>query len=498
MNAFTDLPWTDLLVAGHFLINLFLAIRVIYSRRSTGSALGWLVFIFAVPYIGTVTYLLIGETRLGNKRMKRQSEIHAFYKRFNDAKIIVHADKAMLAPVHPRFVEIARLAFSDTGLAISSQNQCQLLTDTDTILTHFIADITRAKHTCLMMFYIIDSRARVLKVLEALIAAAQRGVRCQLLVDAVGSKAFLRSEWPSKLRAAGVLVTSSLPVGPLKTFFVRSDLRNHRKLLIVDYEIGYTGSYNLVDPEVFKAGSGVGQWVDAVLRCEGSVAKVLAGVFYADWAVENKENFKKTLSILEGYVNSHPPKLSAETLQSDALLQVIPSAPSNLHYVVYNALVSALYAARESIIISTPYFVPDEPLLLALETAASRGVKVTIILPRHVDSWLVRKASRAYYQPLLQSGVEITMYAKGLLHTKTVLIDDAFAIFGTVNMDMRSFYLNMEVSLGVYDQETVTDISSLLQSYLRDCQPVTLKAWQKRPQLQRFVERCVRLASPIL
>ena len=313
--------------------------------------------------------------------------------------------------------------------------------------------------------------------------------------DSLGSQGFWLSDWPERLREAGVEVTPALPFGLISSLWVRADLRNHRKILVADYRIAYTGSYNLVDPKLFKQGAGVGEWVDAVLRCEGVAAQELAAVFYGDWAVENAHNLNATLEYLSGYLSSTPERFAGSGSET---LQVLPSHPGGDTSLVYDVLVNALNVAQESVIISTPYFVPDEALLNTLTMTARRGVKVTLILPRRNDSRLVRYASSAYYQPLLDAGVRLKTYGGGLLHTKAVVVDNRFALFGTVNMDMRSFYLNLEVSLALYSPDAVAAVAALLQGYLKDCEEVELKKWQQRPRIRRFVERCVRLVSPLL
>ena len=477
----------------HFLLAVSIALRVIYSRRASSAALAWLTALFAFPVLGVLTYLLIGEPKLGRERAKRSAELRNFHSAF--------VERFLPPPGEPncetRFRQIARLVQSEAGNRTTSGNETQLLIDTDTILRAFVADIDAAQHCCLLEFYIVEGTGRVVPVLEALIQAAARGVRCQLLADALGSSSFWRSAWPERLRTAGVEVTEALPVGVLKSLWVRSDLRNHRKILVVDYRIAYTGSYNLVDPQLFKQNAGVGEWVDAVMRCEGVIAQELAAMFYGDWAVENDHNLTATLERLTGYIDEMPPRLAQETA-GGTLLQVIPSQPGSDTALVYDVLCNALNVAQTRVVISTPYFVPDEALLNTLIITARRGVEVELILPRRVDSRLVRYASRAYYQPLLDAGVRLKMYGGGLLHTKAVVIDDRFALFGTVNMDMRSFYLNLELSLAVYTPETVAAISALLDGYLKESEAVELKKWQQRRGVQRFIERCVRLISPLL
>ncbi|MBV7434857.1 cardiolipin synthase [Cardiobacteriaceae bacterium TAE3-ERU3] len=492
---FAGLTVTELLVILHFALNLVIALRVIYSPRAASAALGWLVMLFALPLAGTVLYLLIGEPRLGNRRARRTAEVEAFYDDFQHHFVPADYSQAQ-TDISKRFTLLSQLAERKGRFSISECNQCVLYSDAGVIVENMIIDIKAAKHSCLLMFYIIDAHGMVDELLEALMAAARRGVNCQLLADDVGSKAFFRSAWPGKLREAGVLVTRSLPVGLFKTLFVRSDLRNHRKLLVVDYDVAYTGSFNLVDPAYFKHDAGVGEWRDAMVRCRGPVVYELSGVFYGDWAVENDDNLQATLARLRGYASLN--ELYLPECAGNAALQVIPSAPDRETSVMYDTLMGALYNAQRSVVITTPYFVPDEPLLSAIEHAAWRGVDVTLIMPRKVDSWLVRQASKTYYKPLLDAGVTLAMFNDGLLHTKTVLIDDQYALFGTMNMDMRSFYLNMELSLAVYDRETVANIGRLQQSYLAASEPVNLSSWQERHVVQHFVERCVRLVSPLL
>ena len=485
--------WLELFFLCHFILTVIIALRVIYARRSSSAALAWLAVLFAFPYFGVLLYLLIGEPKLGRARAKRQAELHAFHEAFADRFLPPQS----VPLCETRFRQIARLVEVDAGYGATGGNSSRLLADTDAILQSFIADIDAAQHCCLLEFYIVEGSGRIAGVLQALMRAAARGVRCQLLADALGSQNFWRSSWPGRLRAAGVELTEALPFGLARALWVRGDLRNHRKILVVDYRIAYTGSYNLVDPRLFKQNAGVGEWVDAVMRCEGAVAQELAAVFYGDWAVENDHNLSATLDRLNRYANEMPDR-ARPAASGGALLQVIPSHPGSDTALVYDVLVNALNVAQESIIISTPYFVPDEALLNTIIIAARRGVAVTLIVPRRVDSRLVRYASRAYYRPLLDAGVCLKTFDAGLLHTKAVVIDDRFALFGTVNMDMRSFYLNLEVSLALYTPDTVAAIRALLDGYLQQSEAVELKKWEQRRRLQRFIERCARLVSPLL
>ena len=487
--------WSDILILSHFVLTLAVALRVIYARRSGSAALAWLALLFAFPVFGVLLYLLIGEPRLGRGRAVRQAELLAFHDAF--AERFMPPQTA--APAEKRFAQIAHLVHSGSGHYVTGGNRVRLLSDTDEILQSFTTDIDAAQHCCLLEFYIAEGSGRVTGVLEALMRAAQRGVRCQFLADSLGSAGFWRSDWPERLRQAGVEVTPALPFALWRSLWVRSDLRNHRKILVVDYRTAYTGSYNLVDPRLFKQNAGVGEWVDAVLRCEGPAAQELAAVFYGDWAGETNRNLDETLAYLSRYTGEMPDFDAADSGSgTGSLLQVLPSHPGGDTPLVYDVLTNALSIAQESVVISTPYFVPDEALLNTLITTARRGVDVTLIMPRRVDSRLVRYAAAAYYQPLLDAGVKLQLFDGGLLHTKAVLVDGRFALFGTVNMDMRSFYLNLEVSLAVYSPDTVAAVAALLARYQAQSEPVSPQKWQQRRPLRRFAERCVRLVSPLL
>ncbi len=284
----------------------------------------------------------------------------------------------------------------------------------------------------------------------------------------------------------------------MRTLFTRSDLRNHRKILIVDKKIGYTGSYNLVDPRFFKQNSGVGEWVDVMMRCTGPMVLEMTVVFYADLAVENDDNLAGVQQYLSGYTEIIPAMLPDKMRAGNVAAQVIPSAPDQGERVIYETIISAIYSATRKIVITTPYFVPDDPLLMALTTAAKRGVDVTLILPAKVDSLMVRYASRAYYPMLLKAGVKIALFEGGLLHAKTMTIDEGYTLFGTVNMDMRSFFLNLEISLAVYDKTITGQVIDLQRQYLSSSRYVSIKGWQQRARWWGLVENTVRLMSPLL
>jgi cardiolipin synthase len=260
----------------------------------------------------------------------------------------------------------------------------------------------------------------------------------------------------------------------------------------IDQHIAWTGSLNLVDPAFFKQDAGVGEWVDAMIRTEGPIAESLTAVFEGDWAVESGDlsGFKHYLDQLL----TNPPIPVAGTITA----QAVPSGPSYRLANVSHLLLSAILDAKQEVVLTTPYFVPDDALLQALQTVACRGVDVTLIVPQRVDSTLVRYASRSYMADLLDAGVNIQQFTGGLLHTKSLVIDREFAMFGSVNLDMRSLRLNYEITLMLYDAPFSARIRELQQRYLSRSIPIDPKTWADRPLRERLKENAAQLMSPLL
>ena len=492
-----DIPWGQIFLWLHITILTACAARVLYKQHNIGTAFAWLIVLFVFPILGAGLYLLIGEPRLGTARAKRTVEMNRFYRDFAE-RYLADSQLQMSREMANRYHGISRMAAQSTGLAATNSNAMTLLNSTDSIVDAILADINQAQQSCLLAFYIIEPQGKIETLLDAVIAASNRGVDCMILADAVGSKNFFDSDWVAKLRRAGVEVHAALPVGLWRTLFTRADLRNHRKILIVDKKIGYTGSFNLVDPRFFKQNAGVGEWVDVMMRCTGPVVLEMTAVFYADLAVENDQNLSGVQQYLSGYSEIIPAMIPDKLRAGQIDAQVIPSSPAQQERVIYETIVSAIFMATQKIVITTPYFVPDEPLLGALTTAARRGVEVTLILPEKVDSLMVRYASRAYYPMLLAAGVKIALFKGGLLHAKTMTIDDDFTLFGTVNMDMRSFFLNLEISLAIYDEGITQQISHLQQGYVQGSEYIRVEDGQKRAKWWGVVENTVRLMSPLL
>ncbi|MEX2092288.1 MAG: cardiolipin synthase [Pirellulales bacterium] len=469
------------------LLKLAIGLRVIMQRRPTGETLAWIMVVFSMPIIGPLLYLTMGELRLGRRRAGRFTELtkplmdwlHDIRQRSLVDWNSLEADYKPLAEMCERTVGVPALA----------GNRVDLLADWEQIFAKLLADVEAAASTIHVEFYIWSDGGEADRVADALIHAQRRGVTCRVLVDALGSHHFLHGKVCKRMRAGGVHVVAALPGGLFRLPFVRFDLRLHRKIVVIDGRVGYTGSLNLVDPRYFKKNAGVGEWVDAMVRVEGPAVEAMQIIFLADWYVESHAELDHLLETADA--KPQPPRGDVET-------QVMPSGPDLPANAIEQVLLTAIYSARHELLITTPYFVPSEPLTLALVAAARRGVKVVLILPRRVDSTLVRYASSAFKGDLLEAGVRIALFNDGLLHTKSVTVDREHSLFGSVNLDPRSFRLNFEILLAMYDSHFTTQLADLQQTYIDRSELMDLETYRRRPLHHKVLESFARLLGPLL
>jgi cardiolipin synthase len=480
----TTLTWSI-----HLVFAFILSVRVIMKRPGTGVALAWLLVINAIPIFGEVIYLLIGERRISWSRRKGIRQLRSDY-----AEVIEHAVHEGLLDVdwekHGELAEsMGQLGWQLVGSPTVCGSTYELFGETKDILRRISRDIDRAQRSVLMEFYIWGSGGLADEVLAAVIRAQERGVQCCLLIDAVGARPWWKGKQPEELRAAGVELRPALPVGLFRTLVGRTDLRLHRKIVVIDSEVSWTGSMNLVDPKFFKQGSGVGEWVDAMVRLQGSVVSPLAATMIGDWILEGDD-------ALSELVSRHQLHLVDSAGAAD--IQVIPSGPGESNDGLLQMILTMINGAREELVLTTPYLVPDESLLRAIRGASARGVKVRVVIPQKVDSIMARYASQSYYDELLSSGVELYLYHDGLLHTKSITVDGHVSMFGTVNFDMRSLWLNYEVALFVYDDGFGGKLRELQQGYLDRSERVDHDAWSKRSFGKQLLQNTLRLVSPLL
>jgi len=470
----------------HVLIIIGVSIRIITVKLPVTVSLAWLILVFFLPLVGAIAYLVLGEKRLGRQFADRTRAIKARYDGWlRDLPPEIRSDTKGLSP---EAQAISSLSENTVNIPALSGNRLELLDAAEPILRAIVSDIDRAENFCHLEFYIWTEGGLADEVGTALLRAAGRGVTCRVLLDAIGSAGFSKGRLLEHLKAGGVDVAFALPVSATSVFRVRPDLRLHRKIVVIDDAVAYTGSFNFVDPRYFKQDAGVGEWVDAMVRLEGPGVLALNALFRWDWEVETGRDLN-----LSEEGDSFSVRRPGETD-----VQLIPSGPGGTGNNIYQLLLMSIYSARQEIVVTTPYFVPDEAVSTALLTAAERGVEVMVIVPERNDSRLVHYTCRSYFDDMLAAGIRIFGFSGGLLHTKSVVVDRQITLFGSVNLDVRSFWLDFEVTLGMYDPEFAERLLALQDKYIENARPVDLETWQQRPDKDRFLENLARLASPLL
>ena len=476
------------LIAFHAVLMAGVILRVLLRRPARGVALAWLMLAMAVPYLGAILYFLIGERRIPRSRTERIAKMRADFRRLAAPHVERHRVPDDAVQSHDsKALQKAGLNFF--GVPPITGNRLSLSFNTLDMLARIAADVDRAEHSVLMEFYIWNEGGLTAEVRDALIRAASRGVECLVLVDAMGAGSWWRGGEPAQLRAAGVNLREALPMGLLRGLAGRTDLRLHRKIVVIDGAVAWTGSMNMVDPRYFKQDAGVGEWVDAMTRIEGPVAGLLAAVMLGDWIAETGDDLQDLV---------RKTRLTVAEPREGVPVQVLASGPGESGEGLLQVMLALINAADREVIITTPYFVPEDQLVTALRGASARGVKVVIVLPRRIDSIMVRYASRSFFDEIMEMGGQILQYRDGLLHTKSITIDGAVALFGTANFDMRSLWLNYEASLLIFGGNFVTELRHLQAAYMNGSDHIQLVPWPKRPIAERLRESALRLLSPLL
>lgn len=464
-----------------------LALLIIPNNRKPSSAAAWLLAIFFIPSLGLLAFWLIGNPKLPKSRRKKQTKITKMLRDItNNATAIRDENNA------PNWLmSVAQLSVNLGALPLVGGNNVALIDNYHDAIAQMAAAVNKSNKYVNFEFYITSYDKTSAPLIDALIKAHKRGVQVKILLDHIGSMQYPDYKKTIKLfEDEGLNWQLMLPVQPLKGKFQRPDLRNHRKILICDGNVAFTGSQNIIDSSYNKKKNikkGI-YWKELMVRLEGLVVAELNALFAADWYAETNENILP--------INSD--NIAKVKDMGDVDCQVIPSGPgfdSENNLKMFNSLI---YGAQKQIIISSPYFVPDESMLMSLTTAAERGVHVELFVSEVGDQFLVYHAQRSYYETLLKAGIKIYMYkSPAVLHAKHMTIDDDIAVVGSSNMDIRSFGLNFEVSVLFYDTKFVKKMRAIEDGYRKNSKPLQLKPWIARSYSQKLLDNAARLTSAL-
>src|SRR6476660_5006994 len=478
--------FTTLRVLLLLLVHVGVIIRVILRpHREPASRVAWIVVIITLPVIGVIAYLLLGETNVGRRRVRRMREV---LDAMPDFATVPGADAPALEPRIPeRYIHLFRVGRSVNGFEPVGGNHARLLLDSNASIQSMVADIDAAQDHVHVIFYIWLPDNNGLRVVEALKRAAARQVTCRVLADDLGSRIMIDSEHWEAMRQSGVHLAVALPIGNplLRPLRGRIDLRNHRKIVVIDDRITYCGSQNCADPE-FRIKAKYAPWVDALMRFEGPIARQNQYLFASDWMAQVDEDIRELLQ------RPLPPGEPGFTAQ------VIGTGPTVRNSAMPEVFETLMYAARHELFITTPYYVPDEAMQIALCASAYRGVETTIIFPARNDSFIVQAASRSYYADLLAAGVRIFEFEGGLLHTKSLTLDGEITLIGSANMDRRSFDLNYENNILFCDSALTAEMRRSQEAYLSQSRKVTAEMVAQWPITRRLWNNAIAMLGPVL
>ena len=477
---------TALLPYLHALLVLLVSIRVLLRPyRQPASRVAWMVVVATLPFLGIVAYILFGEVSIGRKRIARMRKVMT--------ELQMDATTTGLDPQQfntagpAQYQHLFRVGHSISGLNPLPGNSGVLMDGSNSTIDSMVADIDAAQNHVHLLFYIWLPDGNGCKVVAALKRAVARGVTVRAMADGLGSRLMIKSDHWRAMREAGVKVAVALPVGNplLRPFAGRIDLRNHRKIVVIDGSITYCGSQNCADPE-FLIKARYAPWVDAMIRFQGPVASQNQYLFACDWMSHVDEDLSSLLQQPAAPVENGFAAQSQEQGRQSASPQCRKCSSLIMH------------AARSELVITTPYFVPSESMLDALCAAAYRGVATSIIFPARNDSRIVGAASRSYYAALLESGINIFEYEGGLLHSKTLTVDGDISLIGSANMDRRSFDLNYENAILFADSRLTAAVYQRQQEYLRSTRRITAAEIDNWSMPHRLINNAVAMFGPVL
>ncbi len=467
----------------------FVLLFIVPANRKPSSATAWLLLVFLLPYLGVLLFLLLGSPKLSRRRRTEQHTMDGLIsKAVAEARKRPEQASLLDPPIAPRYEPFVKLNTNLGDLPALGGNAVELLPDYPRVFERIARDIDGAQRYVHVEYFALSRDEETEGVFAAMERAQQRGVKVRVLMDHLGSRKYPNFKTTrERLSAAGIENHLLLPLHFLGSSYTRPDLRNHRKIVVIDGKIGFTGSQNLIKRNYFRKDTIY--YNELVARVSGPVVAELEAAFATDW-------YSETGELLDS--RTAPETTLEVSPAGDVLCQVLPSGSGFENDNNLKLFTSLIHAARHTLVITNPYFVPDDALMTAITSAAQRGVDVSLLNSEVSDQFLVSHAERSYYEGLLKAGVKVHQYnAPVLLHSKHISIDDDIAVIGSSNLDIRSFQLNLEVTLICYDPQVVVSLRQIEADYLCKSKPVNLDQWETRPVNEKFFENISRLTAAL-
>lgn len=470
-----------------FLLNMALAVIVVFlERRSASTTWAWLMVLTFIPLLGFILYMVLGQNLRRRKVFKWDQNVHSHIQMESEQQLqqLKSGTASFLSAEVQQYRKLITMNLNNSDSIYTCCNDVIVYTDGKDKFDSLLHDMAQATKHIHLLYYIIRSDALGKRIVDVLIQKAAAGVHVRVIYDASGSRK-LRKHFVDRLKRAGIEMIAFFPNRlPYLTFHL--NFRNHRKIAVIDGEIGYIGGFNIGD-EYLGMHPRFGYWRDTHLKIRGAAVGKLQRRFLLDWNQATQQELT-----LHDYTIDTPDQ------DGDVGIQIVSSGPDSRWEHIKNGFIEIIQSAKKYVYIQTPYFIPDDSMLDVLRIAASSGVDVRIMLPSIADHPFVYWATQSYFGELLRAGVKIYRYQNGFLHAKTIVADDQVASVGTANMDVRSFRLNFEVNAFLYDAPLATKLAQIFIDDVAQSKSITIDDYNNRPLYVRIKESVYRLLSPIL
>ncbi len=474
------------LIVLYLLTVLMVAFNIVLENRNPVRTLAWVAVLLFVPLVGMIFYLYFGVNyrKIKMFSMKGLGDMKWLQYMSEDQKQRVQKTEFLEKEDMKDVRKLMTLLLNNSKALLTRYNKVDILKNGEETFPAIFTALGRAKRFIHLEYYIIEAGELATRLKDILIAKAKSGVEVRVIFDDVGCWS-LPKTYIREMRAAGIQIYPFLPVR-FHRIADKANYRNHRKIIVIDGETGFVGGLNFAD-RYMNGLPGIGIWRDTHLRVKGEAVTSLQIVFLIDWYFVRQE----LLLNKEDYM---PYKKE----DGNVIVQTVASGPDSDWASIQQAYFTLINTAKKYVFISTPYFMPGETTLNCIKAAAMGGIDVRILLPHKSDSWLTQWCSRSYVEELLEAGVKVYWYQKGINHSKVIVVDGMMASVGTANMDMRSFDENFEVNLIIYDRNVAKNLAASFVEDMRDSVEESIHKWKFRPKRQKIRESVARLFAPLL
>ena len=473
----------QILIALNYVLAISAVFTVLLKKINPTKTLSYIIVLLVFPFVGLIVYYLFGQEYRKSKIFNRKHVLNqSVVKQIQDE---LELDTRTIEDIDELLEEkskLIRLLYNSEKSKLTVKNEIELIKNGDKKMQLLLEDLKNAKHHIHIEYFIIKDDSIGTTFLDVLCNKAKQGVSVKMVIDDVGSA--LSSRIKRKLKDNGVELYKFMPV-LFSRFTGKMNYRDHRKIAIIDGKIGYVGGINISDNYVNS--NNTRYWRDTHIRIVGEAVRQLQILFFTTWDFVSDGD----LNISKDYFPKH-------TCKENVALQIAASGPDTDWSNIMESIFVAITNAEDYIHITTPYFIPNDEIVTALQVAARSNIEVKLIVPKKSDSWIAEYATNSYLEKLLEAGVEVYQYTKGFVHAKTIVIDDVFSTVGTANMDYRSFNINFEVNALVYNKTFARELNQVFNSDLENSIQLELNAWKKRNKRTKLTEALARLAAPLL